>query len=117
MGLVLGGGPAAFRALHDGVALDRAEVPPAPPAAFPHADLKKGELLRHRIVGLYFKALVPSDVPFRAVTNVGIETVLVDKRSMIVHRRSARKADRRLDPGEATATICVTTSLGCKKSR
>ena len=102
MGLVLGGGPAAFRALHDDVALDRAEIPLAHPAAFPHADFKKGELFRHRIAGLYFKALIPSDIPFRwagrAATNVGIETVLVDKRSMIVHRRSARKVDRRPDP-------------------
>ena len=32
--------------------------------------------------------------------DVGIETVLVDKPGMVVHRRPAGKADSRLDPGE-----------------
>jgi hypothetical protein len=32
--------------------------------------------------------------------DVGIETVLVDKPGMVVHRRPARKANSRLDPGK-----------------
>jgi len=48
IGLVLGGGSAAFRPLHDRVALGRAQVPPTRPAAFSQADFKKRELIRHR---------------------------------------------------------------------
>jgi hypothetical protein len=45
--LVPGGGPASFRSLHDGVALGRAQVPPARPAALSQTDFEKRELLRH----------------------------------------------------------------------
>jgi hypothetical protein len=34
--------------MHDGAAIGRAELPPACPAAFSQADLKKRKLLRHR---------------------------------------------------------------------
>jgi hypothetical protein len=47
MALVPGGGPAAFRALHDGAAIGRAKLPPTSLAAFSQADLKTWELLRH----------------------------------------------------------------------
>ncbi|MEH2593088.1 hypothetical protein V1278_000001, partial [Bradyrhizobium sp. AZCC 1577] len=43
-----GGSPAAFRPLHDGLALGRAEMPATCPAAFSQADLKKRELVWHR---------------------------------------------------------------------
>jgi hypothetical protein len=47
MALVPGGGSAGFRALHDGAAIGRAELPPTSPTAFVQADLKKWKLLRH----------------------------------------------------------------------
>jgi hypothetical protein len=58
MALVLGGGPAACRPLHDGMALSRAQAPPTCPAAFSQADLKKWKLLGHRIICLCFGAQV-----------------------------------------------------------
>jgi hypothetical protein len=48
IGLILGGGAAAFRSLHDDMAVGRAQAPPARAAAFSEADIKKRKSVRHR---------------------------------------------------------------------
>jgi hypothetical protein len=58
MALVPGGGSAGFRALHDGAAIGRAELPPTSPTAFVQADLKNGSCSGILIVCLCFCAQV-----------------------------------------------------------
>jgi hypothetical protein len=50
MGLVLGGGPAAFRSKHERPPIGRAQIPPARSTAWSQMNLEERQVVGHRFV-------------------------------------------------------------------